>query len=164
MDVALVLVRDRGERRRFPLGGDVVMIGRGEGCDLRIPLGDVSRKHCSVVQSEGQLLIQDLGSSNGTYVNGKRIQEASLRPGDQIRIGSLRFVVQVDGSPTDEEAVAMQSVAEQTAPEQPAPKARPKRPAEPSGSSEATGDAAEPPADDAEMMSIFEEDDDPNWP
>ena len=169
MDVALLLLRDRGERRRFPLANDVVTIGRSEGCDLRIPLGDVSRKHCTLVQSEGQILVQDLGSSNGTYVNGKRVQEASLRAGDQIRIGSLRFTVQIDGSPSEDEAAAMQSVSERTAPETSAPAPRRQRPAEPSGSAIGsaigTHESAAPPPEDSEMLDIFEEEDEgKGWP
>ena len=104
MDVALLLLRDRGAKRRFPLSREIVTIGRREDCDLRIPLGDVSRKHCSIVKSEQQLEVQDLGSSNGTYVNGERIQKKSLRAGDRLRIGSLHFVVQVDGKPDESEA------------------------------------------------------------
>lgn len=104
MDVALLLLRDRGEKRRFPLPRELVTIGRREDCDLRIPLGDVSRKHCTIMRNESGLQIQDLGSSNGTYVNGERIQQAELHAGDRIRIGSLRFVVQVDGQPDEAEA------------------------------------------------------------
>src|SRR5690606_33932655 len=116
MDVALVLLRDQADRRRFALPNDVTTIGRSEACDLRIPLGEVSRRHCSIVQSEGQVLVQDLGSSNGTYVNGKRIQETTLRPGDQIRIGSFRFIVQIDGKPAEGDP-EFTAAAEQTAPE-----------------------------------------------
>ena len=101
MDVALLLVRDRGEQRRFTLSAPTTTIGRREDCNLRIPLGDVSRQHCSISQEGGRLLLQDLGSSNGTYVNGRRVREAELKPGDQIRIGSLRFIVQVDGEPAE---------------------------------------------------------------
>ena len=120
MDVALLLMRDGGERRRFPLEHDVATIGRAEGCDLRIPLGDVSRKHCSLIRSDEGLVIQDIGSSNGTFVNGKRVQEASLRAGDQIRIGSLRFVVQIDGKPAEDDPQVLESTAGKTAPEEPA--------------------------------------------
>ena len=101
--VSLVLLRDRPEhRRRFDLAGPSTTIGRREECDLRIPLGDVSRKHCAVhVGDDGDLRLQDLGSSNGTYVNGRRVQESPLLAGDLIQIGSLKFLVQVDGEPQD---------------------------------------------------------------
>ena len=116
MDVALLLSRERGERRRFPLTHDVITMGRGEGCDFRIPLGDVSRKHCSLVRSDDGLVIQDIGSSNGTFVNGKKVREAALRAGDQIRIGSLRFIVQIDGVPSEEDA-EFTTLSEKTVPE-----------------------------------------------
>lgn len=104
MDVALLLMRDRGGNRRFPLSREFVTIGRREDCDLRIPLGDVSRKHCTIMQSDAGLQIQDLGSSNGTYVNDERVQQSPLNAGDRLRIGSLRFVVQIDGKPDESEA------------------------------------------------------------
>lgn len=104
MDVALLLLRDRGGKRRFPLSQELVTIGRREDCDLRIPLGDVSRKHCTIIQNDSGLQVHDLGSSNGTYVNGEKVQKSSLRAGDHLRIGSLRFVVQVDGKPDEREA------------------------------------------------------------
>lgn len=104
--VSLVLLRDAGDRRRFDLSGDTTIIGRREDCDLRIPLGDVSRRHCSLMHgSGGELRLQDLGSSNGTYVNGHRVQESPLLAGDFIQIGSLKFLVQVDGQPADADAV-----------------------------------------------------------
>ena len=103
MDAALFLIRDGAEPRRFALSRDVTTIGRAEACDLRIPLGEVSRKHCTVVVSEGELVIQDLGSSNGTFVNSKRVQQAKLGAGDAVRLGSLLFVVQVDGKPAGDE-------------------------------------------------------------
>lgn len=143
MDAALVLLRDRGERRRFALVGDVTTVGRSEGCDLRIPLGEISRKHCSIVKSDDALLIQDIGSSNGTFVNGKRIREAALRAGDQVRIGSLRFIVQIDGKPSNQELAEFTTSAEQTAPEAPAHKA-PDTP---------------PEEAEEELVDVFEDDD-----
>lgn len=104
MDVALLLLRDRGGKRRFALSREIVTIGRREDCDLRIPLGDVSRKHCTIIQDDSGLQIQDLGSSNGTFVNGERVQQKPLNAGDRLRIGSLRFVVQIDGKPDESEA------------------------------------------------------------
>jgi predicted component of type VI protein secretion system len=61
------------------------------------------RKHCRFVVEGESLRLEDLGSSNGTYVNGKRIQEAIIKPGDNVQIGPLTFVVQIDGQPPDEE-------------------------------------------------------------
>jgi pSer/pThr/pTyr-binding forkhead associated (FHA) protein len=81
----------------------MTIIGRREDCDLRIPLGDVSRKHCRVIKEADSVRVEDLGSSNGTYVNGQRVQEAILQPGDTVKVGPVRFVLQVDGVPADDE-------------------------------------------------------------
>ena len=99
MDVVLVMFRPGGRHRSFPIHKPQTVIGRREDCDLRIPLGEVSRKHCRLKLDVAGLQISDLGSSNGTYVNGRRVTEEDLDAGDTIRIGSLAFVVQIDGKP-----------------------------------------------------------------
>ena len=103
MQVVLVMFRGDGERRSFSIARDMTVIGRREDCDLRIPVGDVSRKHCRIMKDEDFVRVEDLGSSNGTHVNGERIQEALLKAGDWIQIGPVQFIVQIDGSPTEEE-------------------------------------------------------------
>ena len=103
MQAVLVMFRSDGERRSFSLARDITVVGRREDCDLRIPLGDVSRKHCRLIRDGDTVRIEDLGSSNGTYHNGQRVQEAVLSPGDSIQVGPVVFVLQVDGVPTDEE-------------------------------------------------------------
>jgi pSer/pThr/pTyr-binding forkhead associated (FHA) protein len=107
MQVVLVMFRSDGERRSFSVVRDVTVIGRREDCDLRIPLGDVSRKHCRLIKEEDSLRVEDLGSSNGTHVNGQRVQEAELHPGDTVQVGPVVFVVQIDGVPADEELQPM---------------------------------------------------------
>ncbi|HEX4125004.1 MAG TPA: FHA domain-containing protein [Tepidisphaeraceae bacterium] len=82
---------------------DMTVIGRREDCDLRIPLSDVSRKHCRLVRDGDTLRLEDLGSSNGTYRNGERVQEAILSPGDTLQVGPVQFVLQIDGNPADDE-------------------------------------------------------------
>jgi len=103
MQVVLVMFRADGERRSFSLPRTVTVIGRREDCDLRIPLGDVSRKHCRFIADNDTLKIEDLGSSNGTFHNGVRIQEAIVNPGDNVQVGPVMFVVQINGVPADEE-------------------------------------------------------------
>jgi pSer/pThr/pTyr-binding forkhead associated (FHA) protein len=75
------------------------MIGRRHNCDLHIPLTSVSRKHCQLNHDDGLWRIRDLGSRNGTYLNGKRVEEAVIQAGDSIRIGPLAFMLQIDGNP-----------------------------------------------------------------
>jgi predicted component of type VI protein secretion system len=103
MDVVLVMVKPDGERRSFPLNREMTVIGRREDCDLRIPIGDISRKHCRLVKDDGGVRVEDLGSSNGTYRNGERVQETMLEPGDHLRVGPVHFIVQIDGVPADDE-------------------------------------------------------------
>ncbi len=94
MQAVLVMFRSDGERRSFSMARDMTVIGRREDCDLRIPLGEVSRKHCRLVRDGDTLKIEDLGSSNGTFLNGRRLTEpARLDTGDVIRIGGtdLRY-------------------------------------------------------------------------
>lgn len=98
------MFRSDGERRSFSVVRDMTVIGRREDCDLRIPLGEVSRKHCRVVRDGDTLRLEDLGSSNGTYLNGMRVErEAVLNPGDSIQVGPVVFVLQIDGFPADDE-------------------------------------------------------------
>ena len=89
MQVVLVMFRADGERRSFSLPRTVTVIGRREDCDLRIPLGDVSRKHCRFIADNDTLKIEDLGSSNGTFHNGVRIQEAIVNAGDNVQVGPV---------------------------------------------------------------------------
>lgn len=97
--VALVMFKD-DERREFPLNAKSTIIGRRLDCNLRIPTRDVSRQHCElIVGGDGVVSVKDLGSSNGTYVNGKRIAETRLNPGDKLTVGPVSFIVQIDGKP-----------------------------------------------------------------
>jgi pSer/pThr/pTyr-binding forkhead associated (FHA) protein len=103
MQVVLVMFRADGERRSFSIVREMTVVGRREDCDLRIPLGDVSRKHCRFIKEEEAFRVEDLGSSNGTFHNGQKVQEATLGAGDTVQIGPVTFLVQIDGKPADEE-------------------------------------------------------------
>jgi len=115
MQVVLVMFRSDGERRSFSVTRDVTVIGRREDCDLRIPLSEVSRKHCRFIKDGDSIRIEDLGSSNGTYHNGQRVQEAILSPGDTIQIGPVLFCIQIDGVPAEEEMAPIYHSAEEPA-------------------------------------------------
>lgn len=103
MQAVLVMFRSDGERRSFSVARDITVIGRREDCDLRIPLGDISRKHCRLVRDGDTIRVEDLGSSNGTFHNGQRVQEATLTAGDSVQVGPVVFVLQLDGVPADDE-------------------------------------------------------------
>jgi pSer/pThr/pTyr-binding forkhead associated (FHA) protein len=116
MQVALIVMRADGERRSFELRRAVTLLGRREDCDLRIPLADVSRKHCRFVMQEESVRLEDLGSSNGTFHNGMRITESELHPGDTVKIGPAVFIVQIDGVPAEDDLSpsALESSGEKT--------------------------------------------------
>jgi pSer/pThr/pTyr-binding forkhead associated (FHA) protein len=101
MDVKLVIFLPNGQRKDFSLKKPVTVIGRGEKCDLRVPVEPVSRRHCEIILSGSQLKVKDLASSNGTYVNNHRVNEAALHAADRLIVGPIVFTVQIDGVPEE---------------------------------------------------------------
>ncbi|HWQ11894.1 MAG TPA: tetratricopeptide repeat protein, partial [Roseiflexaceae bacterium] len=73
---------------RLPL-----VIGRGQGCDVVIDDARVSRQHLRLSAPERAVVVTDLGSTNGTFVNGERVRERALRPGDTLSLGGLELVL-----------------------------------------------------------------------
>jgi pSer/pThr/pTyr-binding forkhead associated (FHA) protein len=72
---------------------DMTLVGRKDECDIRLDHKSVSKMHCVIVKTDGLLLLRDLGSTNGTRVNGQRIRRAALLPNDQVTIASFKFRV-----------------------------------------------------------------------
>jgi pSer/pThr/pTyr-binding forkhead associated (FHA) protein len=72
---------------------DMTLVGRKEECDLRLDHKSVSKMHCVIVKTDGLLLLRDLGSTNGTRVNGQRVRRAALLPNDQLTIAGYKFKV-----------------------------------------------------------------------
>ncbi len=105
MDVSLVMFKSDGTRRDFPINGDRLVIGRKNTCDLRIPLSSVSRQHCEIRLDSGEIKLRDMGSSNGTFHNDARVQEAVLAAGDEVVVGPVVFTLVVDGEPSHIEPV-----------------------------------------------------------
>lgn len=99
MKASLVLVLADRTQRDIPLKTPRTVIGRDTACQIRIPVGAVSRQHCEVLVEGPRIVIRDLKSSNGTYVNRERQPEAELHAGDVLSIGPAVFVVKVDGKP-----------------------------------------------------------------
>ena len=89
-----------GKLREIPLIGDEFLIGRGEDCNLCIYELEVSRHHCIIRFRGGEATAADLGSSNGTYVNGQRVvSQVALRTGDEIKLGNSRYVLDLGDDP-----------------------------------------------------------------
>jgi pSer/pThr/pTyr-binding forkhead associated (FHA) protein len=72
---------------------DLVVIGRKEDCDVRLEHKSVSKLHCVISKTDGLLMLRDLGSTNGTRVNGTRVRRAALLPNDQLAIAHFKFRV-----------------------------------------------------------------------
>ncbi len=95
--VSHVLVVDGpGTRHVLEAGSNV--LGRGTDADIRLPDTGVSRKHVDVQLEDGRVVVEDLGSTNGTLVNGRRVGRQELADGDVIRIGHSVLVYRQDGS------------------------------------------------------------------
>src|SRR5207302_5475397 len=70
---------------------DLTLVGRKEDCDLRLDHKSVSKMHCVIVKTDGLLLLRDLGSTNGTRVNGQRVRRAALLPNDHLTIAHYKY-------------------------------------------------------------------------
>jgi pSer/pThr/pTyr-binding forkhead associated (FHA) protein len=72
---------------------DMTLVGRGEECDIRLDHKSVSKIHCVLVKTDGLMLVRDLGSTNGTRVNGTRVRRGMLLPNDKVSIANFHFRV-----------------------------------------------------------------------
>ena len=88
----LVVQRGPNAGARFLLDADRTTAGRHPKSDIFLDDVTVSRKHAEFVRREGQFLVRDVGSLNGTYVRRDRIDEAVLRDGDEVQIGKFRMI------------------------------------------------------------------------
>jgi hypothetical protein len=79
---------------------DLTLVGRREDCDLRLEHKSVSKTHCVIVKSDGMLMVRDLGSTNGTRVNGQRVRRAMLLPDDEVHIATCKFKVHLGPDPS----------------------------------------------------------------
>jgi pSer/pThr/pTyr-binding forkhead associated (FHA) protein len=77
----------------IPLDRDVVTVGRHPECDIRLGSLRVSRRHCIITTDRGDVVVQDLGSTNGTWINGRRVAAAQIRPGDEVSIADARYLM-----------------------------------------------------------------------
>ena len=94
---------DRGRRFELSTTGSAT-IGREEGNQIQLRDTEVSRRHAQVVYENNRFVLSDLNSSNGTFVNGKRIEKRALNSGDQILMGSTRLQFNQTSLPNVEES------------------------------------------------------------
>jgi pSer/pThr/pTyr-binding forkhead associated (FHA) protein len=96
MNYALQVVRGRSGANTLKLMDGVNSIGRHDDCVIRIRSSQVSRRHCELFEEENKLILRDLGSSNGTFVNGIRVLgKQTLKPGDVLTIGGVTLRVEL---------------------------------------------------------------------
>ena len=86
-----------GDGRTYPLQIGSTVIGRGDQANLRLPDVGISRRHARLDFDGGQVVLTDLGSTNGTMVNGQRVSAVALNPGDMIQLGTTTLTFRVDG-------------------------------------------------------------------
>ncbi|GIW87948.1 MAG: hypothetical protein KatS3mg108_2272 [Isosphaeraceae bacterium] len=162
MPYQLVVIKGRSASTTLRIPPNAVtLVGRQNGCQIRIVSSLVSRRHCELTESDGKLIVRDLGSSNGTYVNGIKITEPTeLGPGSALVIGSVVFRVEA-AAPTGS---ADPTIAPSSSP---ADTAVPAEAAEidfeievesESGSAVQTRNVAAPPAAEAEPVEPLGED------
>jgi predicted component of type VI protein secretion system len=78
----------------------ILLLGRHPECDVQIDSRKISRRHCCIAQVEDYLVVRDLDSTNGIRINGVRVVEGRLNPGDELSIGSHRYQVVWDEVPS----------------------------------------------------------------
>ncbi len=74
----------------------ILLIGRHPECDIQIDSRKISRRHCCIAQVSDYLVLRDLGSTNGVRINGVRVVEGRIAPGDEVTIGGNRYHVSWD--------------------------------------------------------------------
>ena len=100
MIAKLVIASGKRAGRAISMKRDKLLIGRAEECDLRPLSEEVSRKHCAIIKRDEVLWAEDLGSRNGTFVNGLQLSEPKqLADGDLVRVGSLELKVAIAAEP-----------------------------------------------------------------
>lgn len=99
MQIVLKVAKGSHEGKEIKVSTEKFLIGRSDSCQLRPKSESVSRKHCIIVRKDNRVLVQDLKSRNGTFVNGKRLptdKAKVLKPGDLLKVASLEFEVLIE--------------------------------------------------------------------
>jgi pilus assembly protein CpaF len=123
---AITLTEKGGDQRRLDFDKAEITIGRVQGNDVVLPKGNVSKRHARIVLKDGKFIIVDLKSTNGTYVNGRKITSPLVVKGsDKIYIGDFILGVEESARPASAAAPEPSAPPPAAAPPQPAPQAPP---------------------------------------
>jgi pSer/pThr/pTyr-binding forkhead associated (FHA) protein len=124
MNVKLLVIQGRPNGKIVRFGPGDYFLGRGPECHLRFNSDWVSRQHCQIHIGDAQAVLRDLGSRNGTLVNGVLIAgEQILADKDQVQIGPVVFEVSLDegNAPTGSSTTLLPAEDEATRPARPGP-------------------------------------------
>jgi hypothetical protein len=89
---------DGGHQRTYEINTPLVILGRGTDCDLRLVDPGVSRHHAEIRVEDGEVVLVDLGSTNGTFVNGQPVRRVPLADGTRVTLGRTTLVFRRDGT------------------------------------------------------------------
>jgi len=99
MHVRLKVLRGSNAGKEIPVTTPKCLIGRGEDCNLRPQVDAISRHHCVILTTENEVIVRDLKSRNGTFVNGEQVNgEAVLLTGDTLKVGPIEFEALIEQS------------------------------------------------------------------
>ena len=115
MQVTLKVLSGTHEGKLIHIKDEKFLIGRSESCQLRPKSESISRKHCVIVQKDGRVLLLDLKSRNGTFINEKQLTHEKakiLKNGDMLRCGQLEFEVLIEVGIANSKQPEVQSVKE----------------------------------------------------
>lgn len=153
----------------IPLLKAKLLIGRRDGCDIALRFPNVSSRHCELELRDGYWLVRDLGSSNGTKINGVRVRSKWILPGDELAVAKHRFKIDYSVAPDappppvleEEENILGQSLMEKAGlvRREPPPTPPPGRRSPPPGP-HPSGPRPAPTNDDERALKWLEEDDD----
>lgn len=102
----LVVLSEGFAGRTHELKGEKITIGRLEDNTFQIPEPSVSSHHCEILIRGGEILVRDLQSTNGTFINGEPVTEAVLKPGQVLRLGAVELRLEEDHGPSGAAAAA----------------------------------------------------------
>ena len=111
----LILIKGPGPRKTFDLHEGTYLIGRNPECDIHLASNIISKKHATLIVSGDHLIIEDLNSRNGTFVNGVMVRKSEIKEGDRIsfqdiilelRKSALKTITPPQISPPGREAAA----------------------------------------------------------
>lgn len=113
MDVILKVLEGAKQGAKIAIKKPQFIIGRSQSCNLCAGSSAISRQHCVITRDEARVAIKDLGSRNGTLVNGNKIQgEVELTTGDEVTIGPLKFLIAITAGINNVKQAEVKSVAE----------------------------------------------------